>query len=131
MLAKEGPTDGKELDVEICFNPLYQLTALEEATRRKTIADKDVAEITAGIVTAEEVSMSRYGARGYSIETKIDLDLREELAAADDQAAQLGAGKMQAAKEATEAAQQNSLAVSNGQPGKKPLAAEPSKPPPG
>lgn len=82
-LAKEGPTGGKEWEGDICFNPLWQLDPLQEATRRKTIAEKDAIEIEASVTTAEEVATSRYGKRGYSIDTTIALDVRKALMAED------------------------------------------------
>lgn len=83
-LAKEGPTSGKELEVEVCFKPLYQLTPVEEADRRLKTAQKDQIEIQEGVTTPEEVATSRYGARGYSAETTIDAKLREDRMKSDD-----------------------------------------------
>lgn len=125
-LSKDGPTGGKEIKVDVCFKPLWQLTPLEEADRRLKVAQKDALEIDKGIVTAEEVAMSRYGARGYSPETQIDLDLRKELAAQDDQAAQLGAGKMQAEKDAAAA---EAAATAGAVPGEKPANGKPAPSP--
>lgn len=84
LSAKDSPTAGKVPDkwcVE--FPPQRQMTEKEEAEIRKLQADVDKIEIDAGIVTPEEVAMSRHSATGWSRETKIDLDLRKQIQEAD------------------------------------------------
>ncbi len=100
MLAKKGPTGGRVFkQVKVKFNSLWQMTPPEEATYRKTVAETDAIYIDKTVITAEEVGVSRFGARGYSAETSIDLPLREDLMAADVQAAQLAGGKPDPAEE--------------------------------
>jgi hypothetical protein len=66
-------------DVEFEFNPLWMLSELEESTVRKNIADSDAAYITAGVVEAEEVALSRFGGDGINLdEMTIDTDRREK-----------------------------------------------------
>lgn len=84
LLAKEGPADGRlppTLNVE--FAKLYQMTPKEEAELRKLVADTDGVNIERGIVTAEEVAISRFRKEGWSMETQIDLDARKAAMDAD------------------------------------------------
>jgi len=84
MLSKEGPTEGEEPDMwNIKFNPLLQLSELEQATLRKTVSDADVAYINAGVVSAEEVAASRFGGSEWSMETTIDFEGRQQMAEQD------------------------------------------------
>lgn len=85
FLAKEGPFKGSDPeDWDVIFNPLWQLTDLEQATLRKTQAEADAVYINAQVVTPEEIAASRFGGEGYSTETVIDLELREKMKAEDD-----------------------------------------------
>lgn len=78
MLAKDGPTRGKEIpDFAIEFEPLWQMSDKEEAELRKMQADADVLYINAGVLLPEEVTLSRFRPEGYSLETIADLDLRK------------------------------------------------------
>ena len=73
MLAKEGPTGGiVEEDWFIEFNPLWQPTEAETVETRNKQADTDVNYISSGVVTPEEIAISRFGGEEYSIETEID-----------------------------------------------------------
>lgn len=84
--------DGKEAEKwDVEFNPLWLLTELEAATMRKTQAETDQIYITAQVVTPHEIAQSRFG-DGYSSKTVIDLELRDEMANADDEKARLGEG---------------------------------------
>lgn len=105
MLAKNGPTGGKLIeDFNITYRPLWQLGPTEEADRRKTVAETDEIYIDKGVQTAEETAESRFQPTGYSAETTVDLELRDQLKEQDAQAAQLGAGKATAEQQATETA---------------------------
>lgn len=75
----------------IKFNPLWLLTEAELATMRKTQAETDQIYINAQVLTPNEVALSRFS-DGYSTETTIDLELREEMDDADDEKARLGEG---------------------------------------
>ena len=84
MLAKEGPTEGEEPEMwNIKFNPLRQLSELEQAELRKTVAETDKIYIDAGVLSAEEVAASTYGGSEWSMERTIDFDGREEMAEQD------------------------------------------------
>jgi phage-related protein (TIGR01555 family) len=79
MLTKEGPTKGKVIeDWSIEFKPLWQPTEAETITMRKTQAETDNIYITTGVLTPEEVAVSRFGGDEYSIETHVDLEARTE-----------------------------------------------------
>ena len=76
----EGPTKGVEPESwSFVFRPLWQLSDTEEATRRKSIADADVAYINAGVLNQVEVATSRFGGDTYSAETALQLDETERL----------------------------------------------------
>lgn len=78
--------------LKIKFNPLWMLTEAEQATMRKTQAETDQIYITTQVATPQEIAQSRFTRRGYSTSTTIDLDLRDEMANADDEKARLGEG---------------------------------------
>jgi phage-related protein (TIGR01555 family) len=63
----------------IKYPPIYQATPQEQATVEKLVADKDAFYIQWGVLTPEEVATSRYAEEGWSAETQIDLELREQL----------------------------------------------------
>lgn len=76
----DGPTGGDEPEKwDTSFPPLWQQTREEESEIRLKTAQRDDIEIAAGIVTQEEVAVSRHGPEGYSIETTIDLEARKTL----------------------------------------------------
>lgn len=80
--AKEGPTKGNEPDNwSIAFNPLWQLSDTEKAEIRLKTAQTDIAYIGAGVYSAEEVAVSRWGGDEYSTDTVIDFSTRDKLAA--------------------------------------------------
>ena len=77
FLDPQGPTKGKVPDKwTLKFNPLWQLDDLQEAQRRATMAKADKAMIDAGVLTPEEVALSRYGGDEYSVETVLNLEER-------------------------------------------------------
>lgn len=78
IVATELPSeDPAKIDIE--FNPLWQMSAQEETTLRKTQADLDAIYINAGVLDPIEVAMSRFGGDKYSQETMIDKELRKEV----------------------------------------------------
>ena len=82
MLAKNGPTNGKEPDDwALHFNPLWQLTDEQTATMRLQVAQADGIYLENGVLTPEEVANSRFGGVKYSIDTKINGELRNQLLA--------------------------------------------------
>ncbi len=89
-LAKDGPSDGVVPDLwSLVFNPLWQLSALEESKLRKTHAEADEIHIMNGVLTPAEVTNSRYSGDAYSTETTLDTAKRaaegDETAARTDQ----------------------------------------------
>lgn len=74
-LTKDGPTGGKEPESwNLCFNPLSQLTGVEESERRLNNAKADGEYVKMGSVTPKTVAESRfkYGRYGDDIELKPD-----------------------------------------------------------
>lgn len=67
--------------------PLREMDRTQEATIRYQTAQTDEIYIRNGVVTAEEVALSRFGARGWSAETKIDNGIREAVSEEDTKAA--------------------------------------------
>jgi phage-related protein (TIGR01555 family) len=62
---------------DITFPPLWQMTPMEEATLRKSVADTDAIYIDKGVTLPEEITLSRWGNGYYSAETKVDLEVRK------------------------------------------------------
>lgn len=82
--AKDGPTTGQVPENwNIRFHPLDQLNDKEEADRRLKVAQADQIYLQEGVVTPEEVAVSRFGGDEYNAGgVVIDLEAREKLAAA-------------------------------------------------
>lgn len=90
MKAKRGPTNGKEIGrVSIIHNPLYQMSALEQADLRLKTNQADALEIQNGVLAPEEVAASEWGGSEWSSNRVIDFKGRERMAkqAAKEQAA--------------------------------------------
>lgn len=84
LLSREGPTGGVEPEGwRVVFPPLWQSTPAEEADLRAKQAQVDVAYIDKGVLTPEEVALSRFRKEGYSTDTSIDLDVRKAIVEAD------------------------------------------------
>ncbi len=80
MLSKDGPTSGVEPEKwNIKFHPLYQLSDLEQAQMRKTVAETDKLYIDAGVLSPEEVATSTYGGSEWSMERTIDFEGRQKI----------------------------------------------------
>jgi phage-related protein (TIGR01555 family) len=75
------------------FGRLWQMTDEEQATVEKLTAEKDKIYIDAGVILPEEVAVNRFTARGFSAETQIDLEAREEMLAAELELAKEKAGE--------------------------------------
>lgn len=89
MSAREGATRGKipeEYNLE--FNSLWQETKKEKADTYKTVAEADALYLNWGVVTPEEVALSRFNADGFGIELEIDRAVREEVMAGKGETAQ-------------------------------------------
>lgn len=70
ILFKELKLEVPEFNIE--FNPLWQMTELEQADLRVKMAQADVAYVQAGVLSPEEVVQSRFGAE-FSLNTQVDL----------------------------------------------------------
>lgn len=80
MISKDGPFNGKEPeDWSVQFVPLWQNTEEQEALTRKLVAETDAMYIDRGVLTPAEVAVSRFGGNKYSMNTEIDLEMREAL----------------------------------------------------
>ena len=78
LRSKDGPTKGVEpAGWRIDMPPLRTPTPVEEEDMRSKVADRDVKYIQAGVITPEEVAVSRFGANGWSAETAVDLTDRQ------------------------------------------------------
>jgi hypothetical protein len=81
MLSKEGPTKGVVPERwEIKCRPLYRLDALQEATRRKTVAETDHIYMQDGVLTTPEVATGAFGKAEFSAERTIDIEGRRKVA---------------------------------------------------
>lgn len=77
--ASDGPTRGVEPGSwGFEFNPLFQEDAKEKAEARLSIARSDDIYLGHGVLTSEEVALSRFGGDKYSAETSLDKDERAE-----------------------------------------------------
>lgn len=84
LRAKAGPTQGVEpKGWRVEFPPLWQPTPSEQADLRQKVAATDAQYITAGVLTPEEVALSRFPREGWSAETAVDLDARRAAQQAD------------------------------------------------
>lgn len=87
--AEDGPSGGREPPGwRIEFRPLWQATDAETADLRLKVAQADVAYIQAGVLTPEEVGVSRFRAEGWSMETVVDLTARIAAMEADKEPAE-------------------------------------------
>ena len=70
---------GAEGDVQFTFNPLWQLSELDESTVRKNVAEADAIYIDSRVVEPEEVAVSRFGGDGTNLtDMVIDVGRRKE-----------------------------------------------------
>lgn len=80
MLSKEGPTGGRVVkEYRLVFNSLWQSDDSELAEVREKIARADALYIDRGVLEPEEVAISRFGGDTYSLDTTIDISVRERL----------------------------------------------------
>lgn len=77
LVSREGPTSSQVPDGwSVEFPPLWQMTPVETATLRKTVADTDAVYLQNGVVTPEEIAKSRFRPEGWSAETEVNIDDR-------------------------------------------------------
>ena len=78
MCSREGPTRGRVTDGwRVVLPSLWQPTPVEEADIRVKQAGVDAQYVTTGVLTPEEVALSRFRKEGYSTDTSIELEARE------------------------------------------------------
>jgi phage-related protein (TIGR01555 family) len=76
LSSSEGPTRGKVPDNwSVIFPAIREMTEEQVAELRSKVATTDGAYIDKGVVTPEQVAVSRFGKKGWSMETKVDLEL--------------------------------------------------------
>lgn len=81
MISKDGPFNGIQPDDwSLQFVPLWQNTEEQDALTRNSIANMDAIYIDRGVLTPEEVAISRFGGNKWSMNTQIDLAARERMA---------------------------------------------------
>lgn len=85
--SQDGPTNGAVPEGwTFKFRDIRQLNLLDEAKRRKTIAETDNLYFQIGALFDSEIALSRFGGQ-YSTETKIDLPIRQEMLEMDKEQA--------------------------------------------
>lgn len=78
FLSSEGPTGGKEPEQwTVEFANLWIPSEAETADLRSKVANADKAYVDAGVLTPEEVAISRFGGTKWSMETRIDTQMRK------------------------------------------------------
>lgn len=68
---------------EVVFPSLWQMTPIEEAALRASVADTDVKYVGAGVLLPEEITLARWGAGKYSPETTVDVSARKIMLATE------------------------------------------------
>ena len=80
VMMQKKPGLGKEpKHWSVSYNPLWQMTDLEQATVRKLNSEASALDITNQVIAPEEDAISRYGGKKYSSRIQIDTKLREAL----------------------------------------------------
>ena len=80
MISKDGPFNGNEPeDWSLQFVPLWQNTEEQDALTRRSVAETDAIYIDRGVLTPEEVAVSRFGGNKWSMNTEIDLEARQRI----------------------------------------------------
>lgn len=86
MKSKEGPTKGKVIEGwSLTWRPLLEMSDGQRVELRLKQAQADKAYIDAQVLLPEEVARSRFRPEGYSIETGIDFEAREDILEAERQ----------------------------------------------
>jgi len=62
---------------EVVYNPLWQMSEVEESERRLNVAKQDEIYIVNSVVMPGEVAESRFGGDEYSSETKLEVGMRD------------------------------------------------------
>lgn len=75
LASRDNPLKGKTLDdIEIVYNPLWQIDDATMVDMRYKQAQSDQIYIQNGVATPEEIGVSRFGGDSYSFETMIETD---------------------------------------------------------
>jgi phage-related protein (TIGR01555 family) len=94
LIARSAQPKGVDPDeVFVSFPSLYQLDPAEEAALRNQQAQTDALYITNGVLLPQEVAIARFGSGQWSAETTVDVDLREALQKAEEEAMRAEAEK--------------------------------------
>jgi phage-related protein (TIGR01555 family) len=94
MISKDGPFNGVQPESwSLQFVPLWQNTEEQESLIRRTVAETDAIYIDRGVLTPEEVAVSRFGGDKWSMNTEIDLAARERMDPTQNEIAELEAEK--------------------------------------
>lgn len=79
LQSQESPTGGTLPDSwEVSFKPLRKPEPKDESATRKAIAEADKIYYEIGALTPEEIGVSRFTRRGWSMETRIDTEARAQ-----------------------------------------------------
>lgn len=73
-IAKDTGFRGNVEDLNIIFNPLWELTEKENADVHKVQAEADHTYIQDGVLQPEEVTNSRFGSTRYSLDTELEYE---------------------------------------------------------
>jgi hypothetical protein len=85
MISKDGPFNGVEPDEwSVQFVPLWQNTEEQDALTRQAVANTDAIYIDRGVLTPEEVAISRFGGNKWSMNTEIDIEQRKRMSSDPD-----------------------------------------------
>lgn len=80
MISKDGPFNGVEPEEwSLQFIPLWQNTEEQDSLTRRSVAETDAIYIDRGVLTPEEVAISRFGGNKWSMNTEIDMEARERM----------------------------------------------------
>ena len=75
MVAKDGPTKGViPDDWSLQFGDLEQMTPIEEATLKKTVAEADKLNWDMGVLSADEIRKSRFGGAKFGMDITLQAD---------------------------------------------------------
>jgi len=80
MFARARGYDNEQ-DWSVVFPPLWQMTAKETADLHFAQAQADNLYLTNGVLTPEEVALSRFGGGEYALEQQIDVESRRKIMA--------------------------------------------------
>lgn len=78
LASREGPTKGRiPKDWTVSFPSLFVMNERELADLKARVAASDYRYWTMGVLSAGEIAMSRFAGAEYSLETTLDMSLRE------------------------------------------------------